>query len=87
MVSVMLSRQGRAGRNRAMKLLAEYLDRALEFERMADLTQEPALREQLLQQSAAYRKLATQRATQLGLPSPTSGNIADNRRASVRLAA
>jgi hypothetical protein len=53
-----------------MTLLAEYLDRALQFERMADGTTDPMLREQLLQQSAAYRKLAAKRAKQWGLPVP-----------------
>ncbi|MBV8754509.1 MAG: hypothetical protein JO328_16730 [Hyphomicrobiales bacterium] len=53
-----------------MRLVAEYLDRAMQFERMAEYTQDPQLRQQLLQQSEAYRKLATKRATQLGVPPP-----------------
>jgi hypothetical protein len=57
-----------------MKLVAEYLDRALQFERMADATQDPQLREQLTQQAAAYRKLATKRALRLGLPTPDESN-------------
>jgi hypothetical protein len=57
-----------------MKLVAEYLDRALQFERMADATQDPQLRDQLTQQAAAYRKLATKRALQLGLPTPADPN-------------
>jgi hypothetical protein len=56
--------------NRAMKLVAEYLDRALQFERMADGTEDPKLRDQLMQQAAAYRKLASKRALNLGLPPP-----------------
>jgi hypothetical protein len=57
-----------------MKLVAEYLDRALQFERMADAAQDPQLRDQLTQQAAAYRKLATKRALQLGLPAPDEPN-------------
>jgi hypothetical protein len=57
-----------------MKLVAEYLDRALQFERMADTAQDPKLRDQLMQQAAAYRKLATKRALQLGLPVPDDPN-------------
>ena len=51
-----------------MKLVAQYLDHALQFERMADVAQDPKLRDQLMQQSAAYHKLATKRALKLGLP-------------------
>jgi hypothetical protein len=57
-----------------MRLVAEYLDRALQFERMADGTEDPALRQQLLEQSVAYRKLAAKRATQLGVPAPDEPN-------------
>jgi hypothetical protein len=53
-----------------MRMVAEYLDRALQFERMAEATQDPKLRDQLMQQSAAYRKLATKRALQLGPLAP-----------------
>jgi hypothetical protein len=49
-----------------MKLVAEYLDRALQFERMADATQDPQLRDQLTQQAAAYRKLATKTGAAIG---------------------
>lgn len=55
-----------------MKLVAEYLDRAMQFERMAGETQDPKFREQLLQQCEAYRKLATKRAMELGAPPPDS---------------
>jgi hypothetical protein len=60
----------RAKGAQTVKLIAEYLDRALQFERMAEYSQDPKLREQLLQQSVAYRKLASKRALQLGLPPP-----------------
>jgi hypothetical protein len=62
----------RAERAQAVKLIAEYLDHAMQFERMAGDSQDPKLREQLLQQCAAYRKLATRRAMQLGATPPDS---------------
>jgi hypothetical protein len=49
-------------------MLAEYLDRALQFERMAGYTEDPTLKQQLLQQCEAYRKLAKKRAIELGVP-------------------
>ena len=48
-----------------MKLVAEYLDRAMQFERLADEASDPNLKAQLLQQCEAYRKLATKRAAAL----------------------
>ena len=42
-----------------MKTIAEYLERVHEFERMAAEATDPALRESLLNQASAYRKLAT----------------------------
>jgi hypothetical protein len=48
-----------------MKLIHEYLEHSVHFERMADEAADPALREQLLKQAAAYRKLAEKRAAQL----------------------
>lgn len=53
-----------------MKLVAEYLDRAMQFERMAEETSDPKVKAQFLQQSAAYRKLAAKRAAQLNVPRP-----------------
>jgi len=54
----------------AVKLVSEYLERALNFERMAAETKDAAFRAELDKQAAAYRKLATERAVKLGL-SPT----------------
>ena len=51
-----------------MKLVAEYLDRAMQFERMADGASDPDLKAQLLQQCEAYRKLAAKRAAALNAP-------------------
>jgi hypothetical protein len=53
-----------------MKMLAEYLEHAIEFERMADETAEGALKEQFLKQARAYRKLAEKRAIEVGFRKP-----------------
>jgi hypothetical protein len=56
-----------------MKLVAEYLERSVQFERMAAEADDPNLKGQLLEQAAAYRKLAKERAAQLGkAPRPES---------------
>ncbi len=55
----------------AMKLLNEYLDHALSFERMAADELKPEIRAQFEQQAAAYRKLAAERAERYGLPAPS----------------
>jgi len=41
-----------------MKLIAEYLEKAIDFERMAVMETDSALKANLLKQAAAYRKLA-----------------------------
>jgi hypothetical protein len=51
-------------------MIAEYLEHALQFERMAEPEKNPELKAQLEKQAAAYRKLATERARKLGLPAP-----------------
>ena len=51
-----------------MKLLVEYLERALEFEALAGNETNEAFKAELLKQGAAYRKLAEKRAEQYGLP-------------------
>jgi hypothetical protein len=54
-----------------MKMIAEYLEHALVFERMASDEHKPELKEQFKKQAAAYRKLAEGRAEKLDLePSP-----------------
>ena len=53
-----------------MKMIAEYLEHALQFERMAADETDPALKESLAKQAAAYRKLAAERAARLNLPAP-----------------
>jgi len=55
----------------AMKLLTEYLERAVSLERMAQGEPDSTFRTQLLDQAAAYRKLAAKRAKDYGLPPPS----------------
>jgi hypothetical protein len=48
-----------------MKLIAEYLEKAIDFERMAVMETDSVLKANLLKQAAAYRKLAEERAQRL----------------------
>jgi hypothetical protein len=54
----------------AMKMLAEYLERVITFERMASDEKDAKLKADLEKQAAAYRKLAVQRAKQYKLDLP-----------------
>jgi hypothetical protein len=58
-----------------MKLLAEYLERAVNLERLAADEQDSRFKAELLNQAAAYRKLAAKRAEQYGLPPPSPPEI------------
>ena len=51
-----------------MKLVGEYLEEALKFERMAAEATDARLKEALQSQADAYRKLADKRAADLNLP-------------------
>ena len=51
-----------------MKMIAEYLEHALQFERMAAEATDPKLKESFEKQAIAYRKLAERRARELNLP-------------------
>ena len=51
-----------------MKLIAEYLEHAVQFERMAAEATDPKLKESCEKQAIAYRKLAEKRARELNLP-------------------
>jgi hypothetical protein len=51
-------------------MIAEYLEHAIRFEQMAELAADPKFKESLLQQAAAYRKLAEQRAKKLSISVP-----------------
>jgi hypothetical protein len=53
-----------------MKMVAEYLEHARQFERMAEEELNLEVKDQFEKQAAAYRKLAAERAEKLGLPQP-----------------
>ena len=48
-----------------MKMLTEYLERALEFEALAENEANEVFKAELLKQAAAYRKLAGKRASNM----------------------
>ena len=58
-----------------MKLLTEYLERAVNLERLAEGEQDQRFRAELLGQAAAYRRLAAKRAQEYGLPPPSAPEI------------
>ena len=60
-----------AGIITGMKMLTEYLERALSLERLAADEQDATFKSALLRQAEAYRKLATKRAAEYGLPAPS----------------
>ena len=51
-------------------MVAEYLADAIKFERLANDEKKPDVKAALKKQAAAYRKLAAERAKQMGLPPP-----------------
>jgi hypothetical protein len=53
-----------------MKMIAEYLEHALSFERMAAAETSPQVKAVFEKQAAAYRKLAAERTKKLGLDDP-----------------
>jgi hypothetical protein len=60
-----------------MKLLTQYLERALKFESLAAAETDQKLKVDLEGQASAYRKLASDRATKLGLPQPSAPTISN----------
>ena len=60
-----------------MKLLTEYLDRALNLERLAVGEQDSKFKAELLNQAEAYRKMAATRAKEYGLPPPSPPEISN----------
>jgi hypothetical protein len=54
-----------------MKLLTEYLERAVNLERLAEGEQDERFRTELLTQARAYRNMAAKRAKEYGLPPPS----------------
>ena len=65
-------RYGSLGRTGSypMKLIAEYLEHAINFERMAAAEKNPQLKAAFEKQAAAYRKLAEDRTKKRGLDDP-----------------
>jgi hypothetical protein len=53
-----------------MKMLVEYLDNAVQFERVAADEKDPKLKAEFERQAASYRKLAEKRAKEYGLKMP-----------------
>jgi len=53
-----------------MKLVSEYLAEAEKFLRLAEIEDAPKVKAALLEQAAAYRKLAENRAQELSLTRP-----------------
>jgi hypothetical protein len=53
-----------------VRLIAEYLERAHAFERMAGQETDPKLRAALEKQAKSYHRLAEKRAQEVGLPLP-----------------
>lgn len=53
-------------------MIAEYLEHALQFERLAAIETDPKLKAELERQAKAYRKLAGERAASLGVEPPKS---------------
>jgi hypothetical protein len=53
-----------------MKMIAEYLEHALNFERMAAAESNPQVKAVFEKQAATYRKLAADRTKKFGLDDP-----------------
>ena len=60
-----------------MKMVAEYLEHAINFERMAAEETNPQIKAVFEKQAAAYRKLAGDRAKQFGLDDPRYLDLKD----------
>jgi hypothetical protein len=56
-----------------MKMIAEYLEHALNFERMAAQETNPDVKAAFEKQATAYRKLAAERTKVQGLQPPQPG--------------
>ena len=59
-----------------MKMVAEYQEHALNFERMAADEQNPELKADFERQAANYRKLAAERVKKSGMEPPGGGDTA-----------
>jgi hypothetical protein len=58
----------------SMKMLAEYLEKAITFETLAAAENDAKVKAALIAQAKAYRKLATERATRYRLNHPSPQN-------------
>ena len=54
-----------------MKLVTEYIERALQLEALAEGETDSKFKADLLKQAESYRRLAAKRAAQYGLPPPS----------------
>jgi hypothetical protein len=59
--------QASIAKNLPMNMVAEYLEHALQFGRMAADEQNPKVKAEFEKQAVAYRKLAGERAKSLGI--------------------
>ena len=59
-----------------MKLLVEYLERAVQLEQLALTERDESFKAQLNAQAHAYRQLAAKRAKDYGLPAPSPSELA-----------
>ena len=57
-----------------MKMVAEYLAEAIEFQQMAADAKNPELKSALEKKAAAYRNLAIDRTKKLGMPPPETSS-------------
>ena len=57
-----------------MKVIEEYLENALAFERLAAVEIDPTLKDDFEKQAVSFRKLAAERAKRLGLGPPENSN-------------
>jgi hypothetical protein len=57
-----------------MKMITEYIEHALQFERWANDTKDAKLKEQFLKQAAEYRELAEERAVVIGMAKVPRGS-------------
>jgi hypothetical protein len=60
-----------------VKLITEYLEHAVAFERMAAEEQNSEVKDQFHKQAVAYRELAAERCRKLGLPLPSPPEISN----------
>jgi hypothetical protein len=56
-------------------MIAEYLEHAIQFERLAAEEQDAGVKKQFEKQAAAYRQLAAKRTKELGLDDPDKSSI------------